>query len=365
MSNLVLLEPFRTALLMESVQEGLVPMPGGRKAPAFTPNPDIQRLARQLLVLFESPLVISYDPKESIVERKGVTFFNLSWDRLGDLGLVEFVAPDYTRSYPSLEYKVNSFDEWWSNNNVLIDEWETLLIAQLNGRGKLPDPLMYEALKAVRLGRLSKHSLIGGQDAIKVDAFMELVKRGGARELEIAVLFTLNELAATHEIIKEGQTDVAHSQLWKPVASRSVDHSKVADVYEIVLETLLGEKLMLPALQTIKDAAALRQEPLMQDFRVVFHSWLQTFRRADADAEMNLRRDVRRTVLKFRNYPHLDRLSKFVAYASLPLNFVVGPWASTGIGVSGLGLEGLARRWRRESNWLGLCHKTHAMIPWR
>jgi hypothetical protein len=71
MGKLVLLEPFRSALLVEGLKEGLVSLPDGvhsDEVPGFREkgDPNIQRFARQLLLVFEAPSIVNYDPQGSV-----------------------------------------------------------------------------------------------------------------------------------------------------------------------------------------------------------------------------------------------------------------------------------------------------------
>jgi hypothetical protein len=357
MHKLLLLEPYRSALMVEALDEGLAMAPRGLDLAASPSvqigrSPDLQRRVRMLALLFDEVSIVHHEKPGDAAQMEQRVYPQASLLPLRDEGIVSFSAPSSDAERVQRLQNVRTFEDWWGVEQALLDAYEPVIASQLMARGKLPHPALLSVLRAHRLGLD-----VGGAMSAVPQEFRDFARVFAELDppYDNLVISTLNELLAAEAVDHPGMhVAMAEPELVWPIEG---SNAAVEAVFRIVLEELLAVGMVFPVPENLRDIRQLRSDPALVDFRVRFRPWLGALRSPNAELEATLRQEIRNTVGRFKFATTLDGLADLCALVALPLG-LVDPAPKTviaGLSAARLGLPKLAKYWRAKTKWLGLC----------
>jgi hypothetical protein len=360
---ILLLEPYRSAILAQGIIEGILRSPVEDMIASPTMriggDPVLRRKALRLTLLFDELQLVHHEERGATERLAARGYQALSVLPLRTIGLVEFAGSAPAKERLTAFHGIHSLEEWWTAERELIETWEPLILGELLLKGFIPDVSFYHYLKAVRLGQNREATMYTSSHSVRERAQLAMLinPAPGGLPLDFSVFTALNELLQADDLVKSSGVRVAHHNLH--VSEPPVAVTEAAEtVLRVVIEELLGFELELPTISSIRQVLALRGNPDVVSFRDQFQPWLDALSRGDDDAERRLRKEVQKAARAFRNASRLERLNDALAFLALPAGFIPGAWGiglGTALGITGIGLGRLARRWANGSRWLGWC----------
>jgi len=348
------------------VEEDLVPIPRNvdrneiMQSTTFKIGADrsLRQKLCQLLILYDEVSIIHYETQELARELEDRGTPGLSAMRLQDRGLITFSQPPLGGEdrLSALKSAKQTLEGIWSIEQPLLELWEPAILGQMQAKGKLPHPSVYYLLKARRLGNRKDVERAFASVPNEARAFATLLLEDKIPMWDMVIFSTLNELLGVEEIVTGVNWAVASEVMHCP-STRSVQETPAAfDIFEIVVEELLNLDLRFPVCNRLTEVEKLRKQSEVSEFRKVFFPWLTSFGRGDVDAEKRLRRKIREAVSAFKDHRYAAYMGWLVAVAAIPLG-LYEVITATALGIFGLGLPVLAQRWKKKSQWVGLCSK--------
>lgn len=363
MSSIILLEPYRSALAAEGLSSGLVTVTEGVElddSPSFKigSNKGLQQRVRELCLFYDDVWIVHNEEEGRArdLEEKGLQV--MSALPLEEHGIVKFsdVKLD-PRRLEKIKNGMRSMADWWELDKELIETWRPLIASQIVARRKLPDISLFDVLFHHRMG--NDESLKYAIDMVP-EKYKSLIPGVlyGFRPLgfDFIAFSTLNEIMSTDAIVGSHKANVAIDSNFGR-ESHAISSGDAMQVVKVLLEVLLEDELRFPIPDSLIEMVKIKSKSEMVSFRSLFNPWLTKLAVGDEVEERRLRKEVKKSILQFRNYPRLSLASNISALLALPVGFMgpIGALASTGLGVTSFGLSKLATRWETKNRWINLC----------
>jgi hypothetical protein len=340
--NLILLDPFRSSLVFQSINDRIIDLNIPNQNFIHTPTFKFgsgkarRRHVLQMLLLYDHVKIIQDESSVNKVMGKGITC--LSLQRLEDLGFVSFTnLPDLKRE-DKLK-KVKKPSDIWRIEKKFLDTYEELVINELEAKGHMSRS-EYIYLKNQRLNN--------NPDGHNQPAFSQ----------EEMIVFTrINELHAVDLEKDMSPCDVAHFKFDKNLHSLNIpEDSSIIDriysIYKITVDELTRHKINFPEPSSLQEVLKLKNDPQIVDFKNEFKEWMNSFIDLNIYEEGKLRKKLVNYKFK-RNHAHkLKCFSELSTYLSLPAGYVVDPSITAGVTMISLGMTKLANKWLNKSAWL-------------
>jgi len=364
-----LIEPYKSALILQAINEGLIQWEGSNQLILQrlkkTISNDVLAQVLQLCVLYDDISIFWAKPdSQAIDQTKKHGLPNANIKGLESLGIVDLlsVPNDVIESERSKGF--TKISDVWKQNIEDIDLYENFVLSQISATGAFLDWSIYRLIRAYRLENYDALPLIQSVIPHKYkDLEKYFLENPDSSELIANVDFVLIskaiELRYSFDNAINRNSKVAGAPPIHPDAG-DIDTSEYSGniLWKIVVETLLGEGIDFPIPSSFKDVLKLRKLTAVQDFRDYLFQFMSSITSVDEQGINTFRREIKTSLKAFKQFPRLHRMAKIVGYASLPigaleaLTGLIGP--SLVLGVSALGIEALAQRWKKAGSWLYL-----------
>lgn len=358
-----LLEPYRTAFVARCVREGLIEVvPKEVEAEsaglALCGSDELVNDALQLAVL-ASDVSMVWTDGGSVALARGLPHMKASGiEHLGVLDLVAKYPDDIAEQQKTRWQSLSNVDDLWQLERDEIDSLSPLILSQMEARGKGLHWSLFRLLRALRLGEDRAVPVILSAVPPQLQRAAESILQIKPRlmhEIELPFIMTLQELRLT--AATAGRRDARMAGAAPLVDGPRPDlATSGSQLWGLVVEELLGEQIQFPVPRSIRDVIVLRSRSEVADFRAFLIPFLDAVLTGQEDAARSLRASVKDCVKAFRRFPLTQRLARWTSYAGLAADVVeaVSGWVGIGIGTGlvGLGLEGLARKWKDQSSWV-------------
>lgn len=362
MSSLLLLEPYRSAMMAEGINLGLVSVTGGfevseNSSYVIGSNKDLQQRVREICLFYDEVMFIHHEEKGEAeeLERKGHHI--MSALRMEESGIVRFpVVPTDMDRIRKLESSMHSLEDWWNIERELIETWMPLIASQLMARGKLPHESLLNILYADRIGDQELRNISEDLVPEEYKGFIPTILNGyKPYGFDFSVFSSLNEILDSEKILSNHSCHIAIDGFFGGTATL-VTGNQVSGVVRILLESLLEEDFRFPIPENLVKMTKFRHKESLASFREVFTPWLQQLSIGGKD-EAKLRKEVKKALKQFKNYRRLALASDVTAVISIPIGFagLEGGLIGATLGLSSMGLSKLSAKWESDSKWVALC----------
>lgn len=370
-SSLLLLDPYRSALGAQALNEGILssPVVDISRTPLGTVGGDVRRRMNmlRLALLFDELKIIQHEEqgaREKLFAEHG--HHAMSWLPLKGIGFVTFSGVSGSKEPLAAIFSTNSvtsLGDLWTKSEDLLTAWQPLIVQQLLLKNYIPHASFYPAIRAYRLG-LAEQEIIAAFKAIpehmRSDLKLAVEPPKGGLPIDIAIFTALTEMLQASELATSTGCRVAHAPLVVSDSPNPEEDPVGASnhVVKLAIDELLKFNLRLPQATTIAEAMDLRSRPGAAQFRENFHSWLDYLTSGDIKSADKIRKDVRLSANVYKSVSPLKRISDVVTYVSFPVGFLSGDWVSAAgfaMGVTSLGMSKLADRWANKTKWVGWC----------
>ncbi len=364
-----LLEPYKSALILQAINEGLIQWECSNQLILQrlkkTISRDILSQTLQLCVLYDDISIFwaNYDSKaKDLAKKHGLPNADLSG--LKSLGIVNLMNVPSVIIEKERSKKLANISDVWKQNIEDIDLYENFVLSQISATGAFLDWSIYRLIRAYRLENYEALPLIQSVIPIKYKKLEEyFLKNPNSPELIANVDFVLIskaiELRHSFDNAIDQNSKVAGAPpIYSPTSSIDISEYSGNILWKIVVETLLGEGIEFPTPSSFKDILKLRESKVIQDFRDYLFQFMTSITSMEGQGINAFRREIVASLKAFKQFPRLHKMAKIISYASLPvgaleaLSGIIGP--SLVLGISALGLEALAQRWKKAGSWLYL-----------
>lgn len=362
MANLHLVEPYRSALVARAFDEGLMtlthPGQGIEKESATLnsgSNERVQRAVLQALILFEDVTVLWRELTENDLEIGKTGFIGKA---VGELGIVRYVDMPW-REYGGAQ---SIFDIWRIEQQDMDDLWP-IVTDQLALRGKDFHYGLLRLVRAHRLGDSAAIPLILSVIPSSLKSEIDLILSNdnfAAHKYDLPLLTSLHDVRSALSISSKNGGRV----LGNPVATDQIVNETIKDVeaasevVQIVVDTLLRERIPFPQPRSLADVVSLRARPELNDFRQTFFPWIDAIKMGDESRQKQLRREVINISKYFKRLPHIEKFIKITEYVGIPLGILESALGLIGVGATtglvSIGLGQLAKRLKNKTSWMSL-----------
>jgi len=355
----VLLEPYRSALILRAVDEGLL-RPDPIDGPGITlrRNTIGQRTiddALRLAVLSDELAMMWVDPRELPPEAKRLDHIYESG--LGNTGIVEYIR--IPEELVGCGKGLTRIEAVWEREADLVKSYERLILSQLQAKGYRLHWSILRLLRAVRTqdriaisllepcipkqDRPLAHDIIRGRSHIGID----LTIINAAHEIKLAVEHATSMGCKLAGIPPEGV---------EMPSDESNAAESVLQVWRVCIDVLLGERMSFPIVSTLAEAQQLRRSPEIAEFRFALRSFADELSDGSVTSLAKLRKQVLSSARAFRRFPKVGKFGNFATYVSFASGLAesiagfFGP--SIGLGILALGASGLAKSLEKKGKWL-------------
>jgi hypothetical protein len=368
--SLFLLDPYRGALLAQSLEEGLLQPNRGTEAeflqlPALEAARDkeLQATILQQLLLFDRVLIVQNENKREQWERLPDGVVNVSWRNLREDGLVEFVSAENVASN-AVSRRPNG--RLWFDDETVVPKWRSLVAEQFVMKKKISHIALFDFLVQ------SHHPDFDPRRAIRQ---LPQRLRSEARKLlepqvlslmDMSMIAHIHELGQVEEFVKqqEAANAMTYVSLPSPKIPRFWRDENSSELVEIVIHELFKDNIEFALPSTVRDARDLRKKPEIGDFRTTFLPWLDTLRAGRADDEIRLRKEVWRAAKCFKLMSAKRSISGWSVIGSIAVDLLFeNPLAG---GAFHLAADWFRGRLEHRARWVGLAgreRRTPVTIP--
>lgn len=360
-----LLEPYRSAIVARSLQEGLiecVPPSAVAESMAVAKCGTAELISEALqLAVLASHVSMVWTEVGSVAKERGLSHMKLSG--LQTIGVVDLIA-EYPQDVATIELHkwdgLTNLNELWSLERDEIDAFAPLILAQLDARGKPVHWSLFRLLRALRLGedRAVPVILTAVPPPLRqVAKSMLRIEPRKIHEIELPIIMELQSLRLTNATALKNGARIAGAA---PVSEgrEPAITGVVGNVWGLVVEELIGEELEFPVPASMHEALVLRNRIEIAEFRDFLMPFLDSVLRGDAGTVQSLRKEIKRSVKAFRRFPITQRIARWTTYAGLTADAIEAitglMGVGLGIGIVGLGLDGLAKHWMEHGSWVYL-----------
>jgi hypothetical protein len=350
------------------LNQGILISPGGvdfRQSSTYHLGMDesLQKTVVQLAILFDEVSIVSHETPGFAEEQTSQGLPTISTKPLKDMGIVTYTDRDINSQLDNAVSNAGSFEEMWRAIKEDLEVWEPIIIPYLIAKKVISHTSVYWYVKQRRMGDESSAQAAWEQIPQQFRNEANSLENIGPTMplLDLVLLMGLSELLEAEEEARVKKSAIAHFPFG--ITGNYTDNSfpeGVTEVFEIVIDQLFHEQLMLPFPDTLIDVQRFRADPNIKAFRNTFQPWIESLSHANYEDEKSLRAEVKAAARAFNNSPRLEAFSNFLAYVALPAIFIpppVGTPLGLALGVAGIGLPKLAKRWQEQGSWLSFCHR--------
>lgn len=364
-----LMEPYRSAFIARCAQESLIVSepPGtlsSSDAIRTCGTPELIRDALQLAVLADDISFVWTEPTGTAKDLPHLKLAGL--EHLGVVTLVGGYPPEVADFEKRRWADAESLNDLWTIERDELDAYSSVILDQLQARGKPIHWSLYRLLRAARLGEHQAIPLILTAVPSHLSVAGNSILTVGPRtlhEYDLPILSSLQEIRMALAAAASSNSRVAGAPLTDRNENSVGLASGGARIWAMVVEELVGQEIHFPVPTGVADVLKLRARTEIVDFRRLVVPFLESIARGDEEAVRRLHREIRQSVAALKRVPGTSRLARWAAYASLAAGVaeavlaaldigVVGP--SLGEGLLAVGLDRLAERWKTESRWIYL-----------
>jgi hypothetical protein len=317
----------------------------------------IQATVLQQLLLFDDPLIIQNEERETAEKNAAEGLVDISLRNLHEEQIVKFAqgkidlpdwGGDWTKCWIDVEGQLSVLRSWmvdqlmsrfYIGHPSVYDCWfEAQRRACAAARGEPVDdaPLHAAAAKVPREWRQETREIVENNDR--------------AAALMFLVLNRLGEAWQIGAIADERSIYASIPHLDVPKMKHGVENAAV--LYEIVIRELLADNIEFRLPSTLREARDLRRDPAVVSFRECFLPWLEALKAGDTGAE---RRLVREIYLAAKAYK-FSTISKDISMWSTIASIALEGFGLDGVpAIASFGFDILTGRAQSRAKWVGLC----------
>ena len=375
-SSILLLDPYRSALLAMGLNERMLASPRGvdyTKSSTHRLGSDagLQSTVLNFAMLYDDLSIVQHENRGQAEELNAQGLLTLSALPLQDMGIVRLTDRNVAPPWNNAVATPKSYEEFWHAIKSDLESLEPILVSYLVAKGVVPHPLVYQYVRDQRLGgSVSVSTRLENVPPEYIDIAVFFAKHAsGTQALDFFVFTSLSELLEAEEEVTATGCAVAQpiGSVAKTFGGNTAEGAN--QVVEIVVDELLVDGFELPVPRSLDEARTLRQQPDMQSFRRTFQPWVESLAEGRLADELKLRTEVKAHCRAFRNSPRVKRISDILAYVSLPVGLIdlVTPTfgaatvAGTALGIAGIGLPMLAERWQKKGRWVSVCRNADSL----
>lgn len=362
-----LMEPYRSAFIAESIKESLIEVIPAEAASVCQGvktcgTPKLISETLQLAIL-ASDISMVWTEVGSTPKEQGMPYMKVSG--LEHLGVIDLIG-DYPTEI-ALKEKTRwkdlaNLNELWSFEKEEIDAFSSIILSQMEKRGKPIHWSLYRLLRAVRLGEDKAIPIILSavpQYLTKEAKVILELKPRIMHEFELPIIMTLQELRLTLETAYKKGSKIAGTS-FERIQQQNLPINQIDHIWGIVVEELVGESIQFPIPNSIKDVINLRNKNEIVDFRSFLNPFVDSVLNSDEESYKRLRRNIKQCIKAFRRFPNTKKLARWTGYASVGIGVIEAAVGFTGVsigtGLISYGLENLAEKWKNKSSWIYLAN---------
>ncbi len=363
-SSIALLEPYRSALMTMGYDDGLVKVSEGidwQSSPTYLIGKDekLHQRVMMLSLLFDQVVIINHETEKDVDNLESQGLQVLSAKRLQDNEIVKFAETTTNKERLKNLETMRTYEDWWVIEKDLIKTWEPLIISQMMSKGKLPHPSIFNFVKSFRLGKEKDTQSALKQVPKKFANFMrENFNKNQRLPYDFIIVSTLNEILDVDQIISRNNTKIAVDGHFPIInTEKEIANENVDQIHNILIEAMIEDDLRFPLPENLLQLKSLKESDKIISFREVFQPWLTVLGSGDIGEERRLRKEVKKSIKQFKNYPKLSTAATLSAIVAIPIGLAgpIGTIIGTGLGGTSLGLSLLAKKWETRNGWVGLC----------
>ena len=369
-SSILLMDPYRTALITMALEERLLTRPPMSAEQLATQkatfkmgeDKEIRATVLQQLLLFDDPLIIQNEERDTAEKHAAEGIIDLSLRNLHEENIVQFATgkidiPDWG----------GEFAKCWSDIEDQLRVLRSWMVDQLMSRFYIGHPSVYDCwFEAQRRACVSArgepvddtplHAALAAVPLEWRDQTREILEnpnRVGA--VLFLVLNRLGEAWQIGKIAEERQVYAAIPHLDVPHASGGTENTGV--LFEIVIRELLADNIEFRLPTKLREARDLRRDPAVVSFRGCFLPWLESLKAGDAAAEGRLAKEVYLAAKTYKFSSIAKDISKWSTIASIALE----AFGLQGVpAAASFGFDILTGRAKSKAEWVGLCGRERA-----
>jgi len=370
-SSILLMDPYRTALISMALEERLVTLPpmsaedlvAHRATFRMGEDKEIRATVLQQVLLFDDPLIIQNEERGTAETNAAEGVIDLSLRNLHEDRIVTFAkgkveipewGGDWTKCWVDMEDQLTVLRPWiidqlmsrfYIGHPSVFDCWfEAQRRACANARDEPVDDVPLTAAAA-------KVPLEWRDQAREI---LENPERTGA--LLFLVLNRLGEARQAGKIAEERQIYASIPHLELPQSKEGAGNSGV--LFEIVIRELLADNIEFRLPTTLRKARDLRRDSSVVSFRECFLPWLESLKSGDVDAERRLAKEVYLAAKSYKFSTIAKDISNWSTIASIFLEAV----GLHGVpALASFGFDILTGRVKSKAEWIGLCGREKAL----
>lgn len=353
----VLIEPYRSALILQAVDEGLM-------RPVPPDGPGIIRLrkvitkdiiddALRLAVLSDVLAMVWVDPRQIPQERRADHILSSG---LENTGIIQFI--ELPENKVGCGKGISDIRDVWKREKDLVQIYERFILTQLHAKGIPFHWSLLRLLTAVRTEDNTAIQLVEPCVPQKDKPFARAVVKGASDpRVDLVVVNAVHELklALDYAVSSGGKLagaapdDVDYSETM-------CDTDAALQVWRICIDVLLGESIEFPAPTSLMEVLKLRECSELREFRSLLIPFITSIAEGSEDAIHTLRKKLIVAAKAFKRFPTVRKFGAYSTYCSIALGIVEGVLGmfgpSIGLGIISLGAEKLARSWEKQGRWL-------------
>ena len=362
-----LMEPYRSAFIAESIKESLIEV---IPAEAVSESQGVKKCGTPKLIsealqlaILASDISMVWTEVGSTPKEQGMPYMKVSGiEHLGVINLIGEYPPEIAQKEKTRWKDLANLNELWTFEKEEIDAFSSVILSQLEKRGKPIHWSLYRLLRAVRLGEnkaipiiLSSvpHSL-----AKEAKVILDLEPRI-MHEFELPIIMTLQELMLTMETAYKNGAKIAGTS-FERIQQQNLAINQIDHIWGIVVEELVGESIHFPVPTSIQDVIKLRNKDEIVDFRNFLNPFVDSVLNTDEESFKRLRKNIKQCIKAFRKFPKTKKLARWTGYASVGIGVIEAAAGFTGVsigtGLISYGLENLAKKWKNQSSWIYLAN---------
>ncbi|MBX2896795.1 MAG: hypothetical protein KF763_15220 [Cyclobacteriaceae bacterium] len=339
--NLILLDPFRSALICQAVHEKVITFNFENRyafhetiTHKIGADQVLREQVMQLLLLYPTNKIIQDEEDGHPALAQEPAMMRLA--PLQALGLITFtnpIDPERTKRWSTARL----LDDLWMLEKDFIEQYDEIIAMELAKKGILTLE-QFAMIKSMRFNQ----KVTGNETPWNP-------------ELELLIFTRVNELRAVELEKLSSPSDVGHFRIEQNDV-QEVNHADQLDrtsrVYQIIVDELATGKIHFPMPASLIELMKLKNDPQVNEFRKIFKDWMTRLTKLDLAEEQKLRKELARFRFKSSAQGKLKVFGQVMTYASIPMSLVPGPLIGMGLTLVQIGMDRLASRWARDSAWL-------------
>lgn len=361
-----LLEPFRSALIKEAVNEKLLTLSHPEffdQNPAFKTagtRKNIEK-ALQLAVLAEELSIVWSDTNEDM-KKSGWAYLERSGiESTGVVSLVDATnrMDEKIKSLNKNYKNVKDTSEMWKVFSEEIERYKHFILSQLMSRGKGVPKDFFNFYKAFMLqDDILMEKFYDEMTDINKKIFSEFILDSTRiAVLNISTFTSLSEIITSEDICLRDGRKIACGPVGDFYEKEvSIETEQIYRVYSVVLGALMEDDICFPTPLNFREVIKLRNKTEIVDLRTFINTMFSSLSSGNIDEVKFVRKKTRKLLKSFKWHKRMKSISWLTGLVSLPLGFLPGPGglAGLGLGICSLGCSSIAENWEKNSRWLYL-----------